>query len=45
MGEDNYLPEILNAENICDDVLGFEDLEEGERDENDEEYDEEDEEE
>lgn len=44
MGEDNYLPELLNAENICDDVLGFEDLEDGDREDNEEDYEEEEEE-
>lgn len=40
MGEENYLPEVVNADNLCDDILGFEDLEEGDREDDDEEYDE-----
>ena len=27
LGEDAELPEVINADNLCDDVLGFEDLE------------------
>lgn len=41
IGEDGELPEIINSDILCDDILGFEDLESGEKEQNVEEYEEE----